>query len=387
MVTTEAWVLPAAAKAPEWDGTAGGALRRTVIDIGEPGPGEALVEPLLGSWEANVDHALTRSPIDVCSARGEDSVVLGNLGIARVLKTNPVPGGPDLPAGTVCMLMPFGRLDHHGYVELVHAYDCPGTMGLLAKRSIQPLANLLPIPESTRYSLEQWATYGRYFTAWDNWRVALGCWRAQLPDADPAEHLVLGWGGGVALAELTLAARAGFRTAMTVGSDERRELVEKLGITALDRRQWPGLTAPPRTAAPAEVAQHEASVAAFVSTIRELSDGRGASILIDNIGTPLWKLTSSVLAREGVITTCGWKAGMRIPLLRGAECLSRHLHVNTHVWRSQDALTIRDVMETTEFLPPPQAIEVWDFEEVPSLAQAYNQDQVASYFALYRVND
>ncbi|MTK01193.1 zinc-binding dehydrogenase [Micromonospora sp. CP22] len=373
--------------APDWDGTAGGALQRRVVEIGAPGPGEALVEPLLGAWEANIDHALTRTPIDVCSARGEESVILGNLGVVRVLTSNPVPGGPSVEPGTVCLLMPFGRLDRHGYVELVHAYDCPGTMGLLAKRSVLPLANLLPIPESTPYSIEQWATYGRYFTAWDNWRAALGCWRTQLPDADPAEHLVLGWGGGVALAELTLAARAGFRTAMTVGSDERRELVEKSGITALDRRNWPGLQVPARGATPDEVARHEESVAAFVATVRELSDGAGASILIDNIGTPLWKLSSAVLARQGVISTCGWKAGMRIPVLRGAECMARHLHVNTHVWRSHDVSTIRDVMETTEFLPPQQAIEVWDFDDVPSLAQAYNQDRVASYFALYRVND
>jgi hypothetical protein len=174
-------------------GDRGSALQREKFSFGPLEEGEALVEPMVGSWEANIDHALARSPIDVCSIRREEAVVLGNLGVVRVLTVHA--GGQDraLRAGTLCLLMPFGRCDRYGYAELVHGYDAPHTIGLLARRSKVPSSLLLPIPDDTSYSLARWATYGRYFTAWDNWHKAVACWRSQVPDDDAADHLVFGW--------------------------------------------------------------------------------------------------------------------------------------------------------------------------------------------------
>jgi hypothetical protein len=71
---------------------------------------------------------------------------------------------------------------------------------LRCARRTKIASELLPLPHDTAYTLPQWAAYGRYFTAWDNWRVAYDCWRAQLEDEDPADHLVMGWGGGTTLA-------------------------------------------------------------------------------------------------------------------------------------------------------------------------------------------
>jgi hypothetical protein len=246
MLMTDAWVLHAG---PDDGGStpqpAGGALVRENFPLGEPADDEALVEPLYGCWEANLDHALTRSPIDVCRARGEESVVVGNLGVVRVLRAgSPTAGAPALREGQACMVMPFGRIDPHGYAELVYGYDTPGTIGILAKRTKIRADLLLPVPEGSAHSLQQWAAYARYFTAWDNWRTALRCWRAQLPDQDPSEHLVFGWGGGVAFAELLLARRDGFRVAMTASSDERLAMLDKYGITGVDRRLFPDLALP-----------------------------------------------------------------------------------------------------------------------------------------------
>ena len=346
------------------------------------------MEPILGSWEANVDHALVRSPIDVCSSRGEDAVVLGNMGVVRVLKVNG--RGPDVPVreGDLCMLMPFGRLDRFGYAELVYGYDAPGTIGLLATRSKMDARLLLPIPDGTAHSLAQWAAYGRYFTAWDNWRKAYGCWRTQVPDDDPANHLVFGWGGGVAFAELLLARRAGFRVAMTAGSDERLELLRENGIVALDRRRFPGLSLPSRRER-ADRERHEqrrTSVRAFLDVIAELSDGHGAAVIVDNIGEPLYPVTLSALAREGVVTTCGWKAGMRLSHLRGAECINRHLLVNTHVWGLPDAPGIRDFQEAEGWIAPKGSDVVYEFDRVPDLADDYAAGKIGSYFPMYRVN-
>lgn len=370
------------------DGGPGGALRRDRFTFGPLEDGEALVEPILGSWEANIDHALTRSPIDVCSSRGEDTVVLGNLGVVRVLTVNG--GGRDVRVreGDLCLLMPFGKLDRFGYAELAYAYDCPGTIGLLARRTKLDARLLLPIPDGTAYSLPQWAAYGRYFTAWDNWHKGHGCWRTQVADDDPANHLVFGWGGGVAFAELMLAKRAGFRVAMTAGSDERVALLRDNGITAVDRRRFPDLSLPTRQQRPDRDRHHRrrTSVTDFLDVVKELSDGHGVAIFVDNIGEPLYDVTLSALAREGVVTTCGWKAGMRLSHLRGAECISRHLHVNTHVWRLPDSPGIRDFQEAAGWIPPAGSDVIYDFDRVPELADDYANGRIGSYFPLYRVN-
>ncbi len=392
MPATQAWVLRAGAQVGA-AADAADALSLETFDLRPPAADEVLCEPILGSWEANIDHALARSPIDVCSTREEDSIVLGNLGVVRVL-TAPADGGAAadgaaaIRPGDLCLLLPFGRVDRHGFAELVHAYDCPGTLGLLARRTTLPARLLLPIPPDSPYSPAQWATYGRYFTAWDNWRTALACWRSQLPDADPADHLVLGWGGGVSFAELTLARRAGFRVAMTAGSDERLAFLRAHGITAVDRRAFPALAAPPRRGAALDYhRRHEESHDLFRRVIEDLTGGEGAAIVVDNIGEPLQRATAAALAREGVIATCGWKAGMRVAHLRGAECIARHLHVHTHVWRLPDSAAIRDFQAQTGWIAPVDSTEVYDFHDVPRLARDYGAGRISSYFPLYAVNE
>ncbi|MGW1998217.1 zinc-binding alcohol dehydrogenase family protein [Embleya sp. NPDC001921] len=370
------------------DGRLGDALRRDRFAFGPLEEGEALVEPILASWEANMDHALARSPIDVCSSRGEDAVVLGNLGVVRVLEVNAAGRDVRVREGDLCLLMPFGRVDRFGYVELAYAYDCPDTIGLLAKQTKMDARLLLPLPDGTPYSLAQWATYGRYFTAWDNWQKAYGCWRTQIADDDPANHLVFGWGGGVAFAELMLAKRAGFRVAMTAGSDERVAFLREHGITAVDRRRFPALSLPTREER-ADRERHRLrrkSVEEFLGLVQELSDGHGVAIFVDNIGEPLYDVTLTALAREGVVTTCGWKAGMRLSHLRGAESISRHLHVNTHVWRMPDSQGIRDFQEAEGWIAPQGSDVIYDFDRVPELADDYANGRIASYFPMYRVN-
>ncbi|WP_413105006.1 zinc-binding alcohol dehydrogenase family protein [Streptomyces sp. Inha503] len=385
MIHTDAWILHTGPEGVPPEARPPGNLCRGRHSFAAPGDGEALVEPLYGSWEANIEHALSRRPIDVCHLRHEEAVVLGNLGIVRVLDPK---GSSSLKEGDICMVMPFAERDRYGYAELIYAYDAPRTIGLLAKRTKIATDLLLPIPGNSAYSLPQWAAYARYFTAWDNWRVAHQCWSTQMPEQDPGEHLVFGWGGGVVLAELQLAKRAGFRVAMTAGSDGRLAELTRLGITAVDRRLFPHLALdpehPPLDAE--EMARYRASEKEFLRTIGALSDGAGAAIFVDNIGAPLYKATIKAMARQGVVTTVGWKHGMRTFHLRASECINRHLHVNTHVWRYDDCATIRDHQENTAWMPSIDPAAVYEFDKVGQLAADYSSGKVDSYFPLYSVN-
>ncbi len=117
----------------------------------------------------------------------------------------------------------------------------------------------------------------------------------------------------------------------------------------------------------------------------ELSDGTGAAIFVDNLGGSLIKPTLKAIARQGVLTTLGWKHGMEIPMRRASECIRRHLHINTHVWRYQDSAQIRDYQLNTGWLPDPHTIEVRSFDEVPGLADDFAAGRTTSYFPLYRM--
>src|SRR5229473_1719213 len=387
MITTEAWVLYAHPVQAERPTFVEDVLRRETFSFPEPDEDEVLVEPLYGSYEANMDHALTRDPIDVCRQRGEEFTVIGNLGVVRVLRPGSSTRTP-LREGDVCMVMPFGKRDRHGYAELVYAYDMPGTLGLMTKRTKIRADNLLPVPENSAYSLSQWADYARYFTAWDNWNVAFHCWKAQVREENLGDQLVFGWGGGVSLAELELARRAGFRVAMTASTDERLTYIQRKGIQPVDRRLFPDLSRSGHGEQLDPIAEdrYRASEREFLRVISDLSGEAGVAIFIDYIGASVNKATMKSLAREGVLTTAGWKSGMNVLNRRATECIKRHLHVHTHVWRYQESALIRDYQEKTGWIADIDTDAIYGFDEISVLAQDYRMGKLSTYFPIYKVN-
>jgi NADPH:quinone reductase-like Zn-dependent oxidoreductase len=389
MISTDAWVLHAAEPGALGKSSVptGSELSRENFSFSEPGEDETLVEPLYGSWEANIEHALLRQPIDICSRRGEDTIVLGNLGIVRVLRAGATAVG--IKEGSLCMVMPFAKCDNHGYAELVYAYDAPRTIGVMAKRTKVRTDMLLPIPEDTVYSLPQWATYARFFTAWDNWQVAFQCWKAQMRNEDPSEYLVFGWGGGVVFAELLLARRAGFRTAMTAARDWRLSSLAEHDIAPVDRRAFPDIEFDAGTASSGKHVpdSYRVSEKKFLQGINDLSGGRGAAIFLDNIGAPLYKATLKAMARQGVLATVGWKHGMHTLNYRASECIKRHIHVHTHVWRFQDSAAIRDYQEKTAWIADIGPNAMYGFDDVNKLASDYSAGRIDSYFPIFQVNE
>lgn len=212
---TEAWVLRKGARGKSASGT----LELATIPLSSVGDHDVLAEPLYGSWEANMTHALERDPVDVCRLRREEEVVLGNSGVLRVLETGTAVTG--CRVGDLCGFIPNGAVDRFGHTVKVCAYDAPGTMGMLAKQVVLHEDNLGVLPINSRHSLQQWAAFAiRYCTAWDNWHLAHRVWRAQFDGEPPTTH-VWGWGGGVSFAELQLARDAGCGVAMMASSDAR----------------------------------------------------------------------------------------------------------------------------------------------------------------------
>jgi NADPH:quinone reductase-like Zn-dependent oxidoreductase len=269
----------------------------------------------------------------------------------------------------VCFIFSNGTPDAHGYPTTIFGYDAPGTMGVLAKTMKLHQRQLIVIPKTSPFTLEQWAAFSlRYVTAWANWQVAWGCWQTQLGEVPPEDVFVCGWGGGVALAQLALAKAMGCRVAMLTSKSTRLSLLAALGIDAIDRSAFGEAT-------------FEAD---FLSAIRERTSGQGVSIFIDNIGSH-YRSTLKALGRQGVITTSGWKHGITHPIMRSMECISRHIHVFTHYARYPEGLAAaRFALDRAWMAPTCTRVYAWD--EIPRLAEDYVADLVDDYFPIFAVN-
>ncbi len=363
MISTEAWVLLSSAQQPGH-----GRLVRQTFRFPDLAPQEVLARPLYGCLEGNMLHALQRDPIDICAERGEDAVVLGNSGVVRVERVGSEVSG--FSEGDVCLVFGNAVWDEQGYPIKILAYDAPGTMGVLAKTMKLHERQLIRIPTDSEFSLPQWAAFSlRYISAWANWRVAYECWQSQMRGTPPEETVVCAWGGGVSFAQLTLAKRFGCRTIMICSQADRAGLLRDAGIDAIDRSQFSADDFEP----------------GILDAIAQRTGGRGVSIFIDNIGTPVHRITLKALARQGVMTTCGWKGGMRTPIARAIECLNRHIHVHTHYARYSEGLDAVRFAHEQGWMPP-RDDRVWSWDEVPTLIDEYEQSRVSSYFPIFAVN-
>ena len=104
--------------------------------------------------------------------------------------------------------------------------------------------------------------------------------------------LVHGGGGGIGTFAIQLAAAAGARVFATAGSEEKLELCRSLG---------------------AEVAINYRDED-FVEVVRSHTDGRGADVVLDNMGAKYLARNVDVLADEGRLVIIGMQGGVKAEL-------------------------------------------------------------------------
>lgn len=392
---TEAWVLhegplPAKGESPPPRGPISDGFRLEQFEWPDPTGDDCLIEPLYGSWEGNISHAISREPTDVCRQRREKKIVMGNSGVVRILKPGPDTVG--LREGDICMLRGTQLVDRYGYMTHAVGYDAPKTMGLMAKRGSLPGAVLTPVPKDSGYSLAQWAAFNlRYFTAWSNHRLSYGTWRLQVTEQQfPEGFPVWAWGGGVAYAQLTLARlKDHARGTLITSRPARRDMAARAGLETLDRSAYPDLyfSGSRYDADPEYAARYRDNEKRFVQEVLARTDGLGAAIFIDNIGAPVFRATLKALAREGVITTCGWAKGMRLELIRALECISRHSFIHTHYANRQECEdAIRFACERDWMVPVDALGKIWEWEEISQLAEGHISGAIDSLFPVFRIN-
>ena len=363
VITTEAWVLYSADRQPGRT-----SLVNESFSFSDISSNDVLAHPIYGCLEGNMLHAVQRDPIDICAERSEEPVVIGNSGVVRVERVGS--NVKSIQPGDICIVFGNGVWDEQGYPIKIMGYDAPETMGVLAKKMKLHEKQLIPVAESSPFSLQQWAAFSlRYISAWANWRVAYECWKSQMKDVPPEETVVCAWGGGVSYAQLTLAKHFGCRVIMACSHPDRLAVLENAGIEAIDRAQF---------------AENDFEQG-FLEAIAEKTYGRGVSIFVDNIGTAVHRITLKALGRQGVITTCGWKTGMRTLVTRAIECISRHIHVHTHYAKYSEGVDAVRFAHEHNWIPPHED-RVWSWEEIPILFSEYEKGNITTYFPIFAVN-
>jgi NADPH:quinone reductase-like Zn-dependent oxidoreductase len=116
--------------------------------------------------------------------------------------------------------------------------------------------------------------------------VYLTLWRMLVTNAElrPGEHvLILGIGGGVALAALQVAARMGAHIIVTSSSEEKLLKAKELGAAqGINYRTED-----------------------FAKAVRQLTGKRGVDVVVDCIGGESWVKSLASLAKGGRLVTCG----------------------------------------------------------------------------------
>ncbi|MFJ8604959.1 hypothetical protein ACIREM_40905 [Streptomyces shenzhenensis] len=103
--------------------------------------------------------------------------------------------------------------------------------------------------------------------------------------------------------------------------------------------------------------------------------------------TFLLRATLKALACDGVVTTAGWREGLRTTLVRAIECNDRHQHVHTHYARSSEVPAAMEFAERRRWMPSDYALaEPWSYERVPDLVTSYAAGDIDTYFPLISVS-
>jgi len=152
---------------------------------------------------------------------------------------------------------------HGGYAELVRV----------------PATHVLPVPASLSFQ-EASALPLSYPVAW-HLLVTLG----QVTADDTV--LIMAAGSGLGVAGIQIAKLKGARVLAAASSDEKLERARSLGADAVINY------------AAADLPQE----------VKRLTDGWGADVVFENIGTATWDKSVASLARKGRLVTCGTHGG------------------------------------------------------------------------------
>ena len=142
--------------------------------------------------------------------------------------------------------------------------------------------NVIPIPKESGLNMAGAASIP--LTLMTAWRMLMT--KAQVKAGD--DVLIIGIGGGVALAGLQIAKAAGARVIVTSSSDKKLEKAYTLGADeGINHNETPD----------------------YHKEIYRLTNKRGVDIVVDSVGQATWTRSMKSLRKGGKLVTCGATSG------------------------------------------------------------------------------
>jgi NADPH2:quinone reductase len=235
----------------------------------EPGPGEVLV----------AFRAAALNHIDLWLRKGLPSVpkprILGADGAGVVAALGD--GVEGLTLGQRVVLNP--GIPRNGRIEVVGEH----MDGTYCELKALPVDQLYPLDDDL--SFEEGAAFPLVFETAHRMLVS----KARVREGETV--LIWGIGGGVALACFEICRALGVHTIVTSSSSEKLARARSLG---------------------ADVTVDHTSED-VVQAVKEATDGRGASIVVETVGEATWERSLAAVAQEGRIVVCGATSGHSPP--------------------------------------------------------------------------
>lgn len=155
------------------------------------------------------------------------------------------------------------------------------TWGALAEYATVPAENLVPLPETDR--AHELATVPVAYTT--AWRALMTAGELRAGES----VLIVGIGGGVATAALTIALFAGATAYVTSSQDWKLERAKALGAAGAVNHRTDDVTA----------------------WVADQTHGRGVDLVFDSVGAPTWPTSIASLSMGGRMCICGATGGDR----------------------------------------------------------------------------
>lgn len=245
-----------------------------------PGPGQVRVRVRAGSLnhlDIFVRNGIPGIPVALPHVMGSDGAgVVESVG-PGVTRVNP---GDEvvLNPGVNCGDCEFCRMGEHSLCTTFHLLG-EHVAGTFAEYVVAPAINAWPRPAAL--SWEECAAFPLTFLT--AWRMLVSKARVR-----PGESLlIIGVGGGVAVAALQIAKLLGLTVFVTSGSGEKLARAKGLGADA-------GI---------------DHSATDFAREVRKLTGKRGVDVVLDSVGKATWRQSIAAAAKGGRLLTCGATTG------------------------------------------------------------------------------
>jgi crotonyl-CoA carboxylase/reductase len=329
------------------------------LELQEMGPTDVHLRILVVSAEHNVDHAALADTVNIAELRG-GKIYPGNSAVGEVIGV-----GADVKkfkVGDIVLTHCNGQPDRFGYPITIWAYDQPDSIGWYGEEAVVGEWQLVHAPLDCGLNLWEIAALPlRAPTAYHLWRRGEGIFRVKVPNEQLATLNVMGFGGGVSELFLMLAKSRGHNAFFCSGSQERRDALEKLGITPIDQKKFN------------RFATRDDSKA-FIKEVRGLTGGEGMHVICDMLRGPVFAAGLAAASREGVIVSAGWQLARDVKYNSAGASIKQitldHTHYETLI--GVDAAT---ALYGTVFKPTIHK-EIYAFEDLPrAMAEMHENKQ------------